>query len=79
MTAREHPTPPFPKRDLRPPGVEARMDPRPRFEAPAYRAARKLVDVALSTGGASGRLANADSGLVTGEVFAILGGRTRAG
>lgn len=51
----KHPEPPFPDQGLSPPGVEAKMDPRPRYEAPAYRAAGKLQgQVALITGGDSG-------------------------
>jgi len=38
-----------------PPGLEAKMDPRPKFEAPAYRGSGKLLgQVALVTGGDSG-------------------------
>lgn len=49
------PSPPFPPQPLKPPGLEKRMAPRPRFEAPAYRAAGKLEGkVALITGGDSG-------------------------
>ncbi|WP_447035147.1 SDR family oxidoreductase [Streptomyces sp. DSM 118878] len=50
------PTPPFPgDKHGPPPGVEADMSPRPRYEAPRYKAADKLLDkVALITGGDSG-------------------------
>jgi NAD(P)-dependent dehydrogenase (short-subunit alcohol dehydrogenase family) len=49
------PTPPFPRQHQDPPGEEARLDPRPRYEAPEYRAADKLEGkVALVTGGDSG-------------------------
>jgi NAD(P)-dependent dehydrogenase (short-subunit alcohol dehydrogenase family) len=52
---RRQPTPPFPEQPITPPGIEAKMSPRPRFRAPAYRAADKLKhDVALITGGDSG-------------------------
>jgi NAD(P)-dependent dehydrogenase (short-subunit alcohol dehydrogenase family) len=50
-----HPRPPFPPQPLHPPGIEGDMDPRPRYEAPMYRASGKLEgDVALITGGDSG-------------------------
>ena len=49
------PVPPFPKQHLQPPGLEAALDPLPRFKAPAYRAAKKLAGRnALITGGDSG-------------------------
>jgi NAD(P)-dependent dehydrogenase (short-subunit alcohol dehydrogenase family) len=49
------PLPPFPKQHMAPPGLESKMRPRPRFEAPDYRAAGKLQGkVALITGGDSG-------------------------
>lgn len=49
------PKPPFEPQPLHPPGIEADMDPRPRYRAPMYRAAGKLDgDVALITGGDSG-------------------------
>ncbi|MBW3596715.1 MAG: SDR family oxidoreductase [Planctomycetes bacterium] len=52
---RKQPKPPFPEQGISPPGEEAKMDPRPRYEAPAYRAAAKLQGmVALVTGGDSG-------------------------
>ncbi|HRP07141.1 MAG TPA: SDR family oxidoreductase [Gemmatimonadales bacterium] len=51
----KQPEPPFPEQPISPPGLEAKMSPRPRFRAPAYRAAEKLRhDVALITGGDSG-------------------------
>jgi len=47
--------PPLPKQHQDPPGLESEMRPRPKFEAPAYRAAGKLEGkVALITGGDSG-------------------------
>jgi NAD(P)-dependent dehydrogenase (short-subunit alcohol dehydrogenase family) len=49
------PQPPFPPQGLTEPGLEANMDPRPRYEAASYRPAGKLRDkVALVTGGDSG-------------------------
>lgn len=51
----EEPKVPFPKQNQERPGIEAEMKPRPRYEAPAYRPADKLLDkVALITGGDSG-------------------------
>jgi NAD(P)-dependent dehydrogenase (short-subunit alcohol dehydrogenase family) len=51
----EKPRPPFPEQDLSPPGLEAKMKPKPRFRAPDYRGSGKLDgDVALITGGDSG-------------------------
>ena len=52
--ARE-PMPPFPKQHQARPGSEARMQPRPEYEAPAYRGSGKLEgQAALITGGDSG-------------------------
>lgn len=52
---RDHPTPPFPKQDVEPPGLESKLDPRPQYTAPGYRGSGKLEDkVALITGGDSG-------------------------
>ena len=49
------PTPPFPGRKLQKPGIEAEMEPRPKYQAPRYKAAGKLLGkVALITGGDSG-------------------------
>lgn len=54
-TQQSQPLPPFPRQHMKQPGLESRMKPRPRFEAPNYRAAGKLQDkVALITGGDSG-------------------------
>ena len=51
----EYPKAPLPAQHQRTPGIEAKLDPRPMFEAPAYRAAGKLAGkVALVTGGDSG-------------------------
>ena len=49
------PQPPFPPQELTEPGLESRMDPRPRYEAEEYRPAAKLKGkLALITGGDSG-------------------------
>jgi NAD(P)-dependent dehydrogenase (short-subunit alcohol dehydrogenase family) len=49
------PQPPFPPQELTPPGLESRMDPKPRYEAEKYRPAGKLEGkAALVTGGDSG-------------------------
>jgi NAD(P)-dependent dehydrogenase (short-subunit alcohol dehydrogenase family) len=51
----EEPRPPFPEQKLEKPGIEAELSPRPRYEAPQYRAANKLAGRrALITGGDSG-------------------------
>ena len=51
----EEPTLPFPKQHQQSPGLESKLDPAPRFQAEAYRAADKLESkVALITGGDSG-------------------------
>jgi len=52
----DRPEPPFPEQPVgEPPGLEARMDPKPRYEGLSYRAAGKLEGkVALVTGGDSG-------------------------
>jgi NAD(P)-dependent dehydrogenase (short-subunit alcohol dehydrogenase family) len=53
--ADQEPKPPFPKQHQEGPGIEAKLDPRPRYQAEAYKAAGKLEDrVALVTGGDSG-------------------------
>jgi NAD(P)-dependent dehydrogenase (short-subunit alcohol dehydrogenase family) len=52
---RRYPEPPLPKQHQQKPGIEAELEPRPQFEAPAYRGANKLEGkVALITGGDSG-------------------------
>lgn len=52
---REQPSPPFKTQKQEAPGLESKIDPRPRFEAPSYRAAGKLEGKkALITGGDSG-------------------------
>jgi NAD(P)-dependent dehydrogenase (short-subunit alcohol dehydrogenase family) len=49
------PNPPFPKKKLEKPGIEAELEPRPRYKAPQYKAAGKLEGkAALITGGDSG-------------------------
>lgn len=49
------PKPPFPQKKQSGPGLEADMDPRPQYKAPAYKAAGKLMGKkALVTGGDSG-------------------------
>jgi len=51
----KEPKPPFPKQHQPHPGIEADVKPRPKYEAPFYRGADKLLDkVALITGGDSG-------------------------
>src|SRR5512143_2555421 len=49
------PKPPFPEQHQEKPGIEAKIEPRPRYEAPQYRGSGKLQDkAALITGGDSG-------------------------
>jgi len=49
------PKPPFPAQKITPPGVESKMHPAPRYEAPFYKGSEKLAGkVALITGGDSG-------------------------
>jgi NAD(P)-dependent dehydrogenase (short-subunit alcohol dehydrogenase family) len=51
----KEPKPPFPKQHQPHPGIEAEVEPRPKYKAPLYRGADKLLDkVALITGGDSG-------------------------
>ena len=51
----KQPKPPFPEQHQEKPGIEAELDPKPRYEAPEYKPAGKLQDkVALITGGDSG-------------------------
>lgn len=53
--SRVQPAPPFPAQHQEQPGIEARLEPRPRFRAPNYRPADKLRGkAALITGGDSG-------------------------
>ncbi|HEX5386726.1 MAG TPA: SDR family oxidoreductase [Gemmatimonadales bacterium] len=52
---RQYPTPPMPKQHQQKPGLESKLEPRPRYEAEEYRGSGKLRDrVALITGGDSG-------------------------
>jgi len=49
------PKPPFPKQHQQRPGLELKIQPRPKYKAPSYQGANKLKDkVALITGGDSG-------------------------
>ena len=51
----KEPTPPFPEQKLDKPGLESKLRPRPRYQAPAYKGADKLTGkIALVTGGDSG-------------------------
>lgn len=51
----EQPKAPYPAQHQEKPGLEARMEPRPRYRAPAYRGSGKLEGkVAIITGGDSG-------------------------
>jgi NAD(P)-dependent dehydrogenase (short-subunit alcohol dehydrogenase family) len=53
--ARPQPELPFPAQHMEKPGIEAQMEPKPRYEAPDYRGSDKLKDtVAIVTGGDSG-------------------------
>ena len=53
--ARKYPIPPLPKQHQAKPGVEAKLDPQPMFDAPYYIGSQKLKDkVAIVTGGDSG-------------------------
>src|SRR6185503_1410051 len=46
------PKPPFPPQHQTAPGIEEKLDPKPRYQAPKYKAAGKLEGkVALITGG----------------------------
>lgn len=55
MEQKTQPEPPFPPQHLTEPGLESRMQPRPKYIGDDYRAAGKLTDkVALITGGDSG-------------------------
>ena len=52
---RQQPKPPFPPQHQEKPGIEAKLTPRPHYQAPQYQGAGKLRDkVALITGGDSG-------------------------
>ena len=53
--ARAYPAPPLPKQHQSKPGLEAELEPRPQYQAPAYRGSAKLDGMAaLITGGDSG-------------------------
>ena len=53
--ARRYPEPPFPRQHQPKPGIEARLDPSPMYDAPFYIGSKKLDGkVALVTGGDSG-------------------------
>ena len=52
---KEEPKPPFPKQHQEKPGIEADLEPRPKYKAEQYRGSGKLDGkVALITGGDSG-------------------------
>jgi NAD(P)-dependent dehydrogenase (short-subunit alcohol dehydrogenase family) len=54
-TSERKPKPPYPEQHQEKPGVEAELDPRPRYKAPHYRGSGKLQGLAaLITGGDSG-------------------------
>jgi hypothetical protein len=53
--ARLYPAPPMPKQHQPKPGVEAKLEPAPMYDAPYYKGSEKLKDkVALITGADSG-------------------------
>ena len=53
--ARPYPAPPFPQQHHQKPGIEARIEPKPMYDAPYYKGSEKLKDKkALITGGDSG-------------------------
>jgi NAD(P)-dependent dehydrogenase (short-subunit alcohol dehydrogenase family) len=66
---RAKPRPPLPEQHLRKPGKEAKLEPRPQFEAPDYRGSGKLEDMAAIITGA-------DSGI--GRAVAVLFAREGA-
>jgi NAD(P)-dependent dehydrogenase (short-subunit alcohol dehydrogenase family) len=52
---KNEPKPPFPEQHLEKPGLESKLEPRPQYQAPLYKAAGKLEGkAALVTGGDSG-------------------------
>jgi NAD(P)-dependent dehydrogenase (short-subunit alcohol dehydrogenase family) len=55
MKTYKQPRPPFPRQELEKPGIESELDPRPRYRAPLYKGADKLLGKgAFITGGDSG-------------------------
>ena len=53
--ARRYPEPPFPEQHQEKPGIEARIEPAPMYDAPFYKGSEKLLGkTALITGGDSG-------------------------
>jgi NAD(P)-dependent dehydrogenase (short-subunit alcohol dehydrogenase family) len=55
QSPQKEPKPPFPQQHQTRPGIEAEVEPRPRYKAPQYRGADKLLNkAALITGGDSG-------------------------
>jgi len=53
--SKPHPRPPFPPQHQSKPGIESKLRPRPKYEAPQYRGAGKLHNcAAIITGGDSG-------------------------
>lgn len=65
------PTPPFPAEKQEKPGIEAELDPRPKYQAPRYKPAGNPAYVFLAS--------DADSSYITGETLAITGGATAPG
>lgn len=60
--ADRQPTPPFPAKKIKSPGLESDLEPKPHFRGPLYRAAGKLKGKkALITGGDSGIRSGLDS------------------
>jgi NAD(P)-dependent dehydrogenase (short-subunit alcohol dehydrogenase family) len=54
-SSKRYPKPPFPRQHQAKPGIESRIRPRPRYDAPEYRGSNKLEGrVGLITGGDSG-------------------------
>jgi NAD(P)-dependent dehydrogenase (short-subunit alcohol dehydrogenase family) len=54
-STKAYPKPPFPRQHQAKPGIESKIRPRPRYDAPAYHGSNKLEGrVALITGGDSG-------------------------
>jgi len=55
QNVRSEPKPPFPPQHQEKPGLESKLDPRPKYEGKGYKGSQKLQDkVALITGGDSG-------------------------